>query len=196
MEDIFNKEFILDMFKKTGALLKGHFKLSSGLHSDTYLQCAKISQYPQYNTLLSSMIASKFRDKDINVVIGPAMGGIIIAYEVARQLGARAIFAERDQNRKMVLRRGFEIKENERVLVVEDVITTGASVKEVIDIVKNSNGILVGVSAFVNRGGKSILICENQYFILDINIPNYKEEECPLCKNNVPYTTPGSKYIK
>ncbi len=195
MEEIFTEELILSIFQKTGALLKGHFKLSSGLHSDTYLQCAKVIQYPQYNLILSSLIASKFRDKNIDVVIGPAIGGIIIAYEVAKQLGARALFAERDAEKKMTLRRGFELKENERVLIVEDVITTGASVREIIKIVHDLKAQLIGIAAFVNRSDKKLSLAENQYFILNINAPKYKEDECPLCKNNKPYTTPGSKYI-
>ncbi|MBN1898979.1 MAG: orotate phosphoribosyltransferase [Spirochaetes bacterium] len=194
MENIYTEEFIFDMFVKTGALLKGHFKLSSGLHSDTYLQCAKVSQYPHYNTLLAYIIASQFRDEKNDVVIGPALGGIALAYQVARELGIRSIFAERDKDKKMALRRGFSIEPKERVLVVEDVITTGASIKEIIKIVQKSGGKLIGVASIVNRSN-DVVLAKNQYSILNIEAPIYKPEKCPLCQKKIPITSPGSKHI-
>ena len=128
---------IIDMFKKTGALLTGHFKLSSGLHSGQYLQCALLLQHPEYATKLGEGIAGRFKDKDITCVAGPALGGIIIAHEVAKALKTRCVFGERE-NGKMTLRRGFHLSPQDKVLVAEDVITTGKSVKELIDVVKDS----------------------------------------------------------
>jgi len=194
MEKVFNEEFVLNIFKDSEALLEGHFKLSSGLHSDTYLQCAKVSQYPEYNHILSYMIAKQFESDNIDVVIGPAMGGIIIAYEVAKILDARNIFTERDSERKMSLRRGFVINKGERVLVVEDVVTTGSSVKEVIDIAQTVGAKIVGLAAFVNRSGKKLDFVDKQFYCLNLKIPTYKEKECPLCKQGVPISTPGSRW--
>ena len=144
------KEEVLSIFKATGALLDGHFRLTSGLHSPQYFQCALVLQDPIQAQKLCWEIVIQFIEQKINVVIAPAIGGIIVAQEVARLIGARSIFAERENN-KMVLRRGFQIKPGERVLVVEDVVTTGGSVKEVIDLVVAANADLKGVGFLVDR---------------------------------------------
>ena len=150
---------ILALFEKSGAFLKGQFKLSSGLHSEGYLQCALVLQDPEAAAKLAKALAKKFSKDEIDAVIGPALGGITLAYEVARQLGARGIFAEREDG-AMTLRRGFSIARGEKVLVVEDVITTGGSTKEVIELVKRSGGIVVGVGAIIARsaGGTDLVV--------------------------------------
>ena len=144
-------EQILDIFKKTGAMLEGHFVLTSGYHSPHYFQCAKVLQYPYCNSMFASAIAEKFHDKNINVVISPAVGGIVLGTEVGRQLNVRTIFSERENN-VMTLRRGFELSKGENVLVCEDVVTTGGSVFEVIDLVKRSEANLVRPACVENSG--------------------------------------------
>lgn len=191
----FDRDFILEIFKKSSAIIEGHFKLSSGLHSDIYIQCARINEQPEINSFLCSLIAKQFKDNGVDIVIGPAMGGIIIAYEVARQLGAKAFFAERDETKKMSLRRGFQLKNNDRVLIVEDVITTGGSVKEIIELVKNSNANLIGVGSFINRSGGIPDFGTKFYAVLTIEAAKWQPDECPLCKQNIPFSAPGSKYL-
>ena len=142
---------VLELLKKTNSILEGHFLLSSGLHSSQYLQCARLLQHPVYAEEVCSKIAIKFKDADIDVVVAPALGGILVSYEVARSLGVRGLFVERI-NGKMQLRRGFELMKNERVLVVEDVITTGLSTREVIAIVKAHNAKLAGIGCIIDRG--------------------------------------------
>ena len=183
------REEILKIFKETGAINVGHFLLSSGLHSDRYLQCAKVLQYPKYCESLSKELLKKFKSKRFDLIIAPALGGITLSYEIARQLKLRGIFAEREKG-AMKLRRGFEIKENERVLVVEDVITTGGSVQEVVELVKNSGGKLVGIGSIVDRSEKSNLKVVS---LIKLDIKNYKKEDCPLCKDNIPIIKPGSR---
>ncbi|MEJ5262032.1 MAG: orotate phosphoribosyltransferase, partial [Ignavibacterium sp.] len=139
---------ILKIFYETNALLEGHFLLTSGRHSNQYFQCAKVLQYPNYTSDVCSVLANHFRNYEIDTVIAPAMGGIIVGYEVARQLGKRSIFTERENN-QMTLRRGFSLSENEKVLVCEDVVTTGGSVFEVIEIVKSFNAKVIGVASIV-----------------------------------------------
>ncbi|MCM8817708.1 MAG: orotate phosphoribosyltransferase, partial [Candidatus Omnitrophica bacterium] len=142
---------IFEIFNKTGAILEGHFLLSSGLHSNRYFQMAKVLQYPEIASILARELASKFVDKGINAVIGPAIGGIVLSYVLAEKLGVRSMFAERE-NGRMQLRRGFVIEKNEILLVCEDVITTGASVSEVISVVKDFGGKVAGVCCLVQRG--------------------------------------------
>ncbi len=186
------KEKILELFKTTEALQQGHFKLSSGLHSLEYFQCAKVLQYPQYNELLCGDIARFFHDWRVDLVVAPAIGGIMVGQEVARQMRVRGIFAERENDR-MVLRRGFEVKQGERVLVCEDVVTTGGSVIEVMDYVKYFGATVVGVAAIVDRSTKPINF--NVQFIsqLKMAVPTYKPEVCPLCEDKVPIIKPGSR---
>ncbi|MCX5686513.1 MAG: orotate phosphoribosyltransferase [Candidatus Omnitrophica bacterium] len=180
------------IFDKYNALLTGHFKLSSGLHSEKYLQCALVLQYPEAAEALAKELAKKFAKEKIDVVIGPALGGITIAYEIARALGVRGLFAER-QDGKMVLRRGFSIKPGKRVLVVEDVITTGGSTKEVVEVVKNAGGIVVGVGCIIDRSASPIDFGARFESLAKIKIETFKEGDCPLCKQNIPVTKPGSR---
>lgn len=190
-----NKEEILSIFKSTGALLEGHFRLTSGLHSSQYFQCAKVLQFPKYAEILCKIIVQNFLNKNIDVVAAPAIGAIIVAQEVGRQLNSRTIFAERSEG-KMQFRRGFEIKPGENVLVCEDVITTGGSIAEVIELVKNLKGNVVGAASIVDRSnGKVKLNVPQQFSILQMNILNYQPEECPLCKQNIPIVKPGSREI-
>ncbi|MCK4462897.1 MAG: orotate phosphoribosyltransferase [Candidatus Omnitrophica bacterium] len=186
------QEEALEIFKETGAMLEGHFLLSSGLHSPQYLQCALVLQQPRIAERLCSELASKFRNKKPTVVIAPAMGGIIVSYEVARALGAKSLFAER-VNGKMSLRRGFTLNKTDKVLVCEDVITTGLSTKEVVDVV-NAHGVnLVGVGCLVYRAKDKIDFGVETKSIVSIDIPAYEPEECPLCKKGLPLVKPGSR---
>ncbi len=187
------QEESLDIYKKCGAYLEGHFKLTSGLHSKYYLQSALVLQYPTYAEKLCASIAEYFQDKQIGVVIGPAMGAILVSYEVARNLGVRSIFAERVDN-VLTLKRNFSIGKEERVLVVEDVVTTGKSVYETIEVVKQYSNNIVGVGALVDRGGG--FETQLDYFpLIRLNIVNYEPEDCPLCKENIPLVKPGSRKI-
>jgi orotate phosphoribosyltransferase len=188
------KEEILDLFKETGALLEGHFRLTSGLHSPQYFQCAKVLQYPQHAQKLCWEIAFNFMSEKVNVVIGPALGGIIVAQEVARLMSCRAIFSEREEG-KMTLRRGFEIKPGERALVVEDVVTTGGSISEVIDLVKNAEAQLIGVGFLVDRSQNRISFDVPKFSVIEMAVVTYNPDDCPLCKKGLPIVKPGSRKI-
>ncbi|HOQ15736.1 MAG TPA: orotate phosphoribosyltransferase [Defluviitaleaceae bacterium] len=191
-----NKERVIEIFKETEVLLEGHFLLTSGRHSNQYMQCAKILQYPNYAEEIAKGLAEEFKDDQIDIVVGPAMGGIIIAYELARQLNCKNLFAEREDG-KMTLRRGFTIPEGARVLVAEDVITTGGSVKEVIDIVKEQGGELAGVAVLVDRSNGNIDFGTKLRAALTVDVVSYEAEECPLCKEGkLPLVKPGSRKIK
>jgi len=188
------KEEVLTIFKQTGALLDGHFKLTSGLHSPQYFQCALVLQDPIQAQKLCWEIASQFMTEKIDVVIAPAVGGIVVAQEVARLVSARAIFAERE-NEKMTLRRGFEIKSNENVLVVEDVVTTGGSIKEVIDLVQTSGADLKGVGFLVDRSQGKVDFPVRKVSVLEMEVITYDPESCPLCKQGSPAVKPGSREL-
>lgn len=182
---------ILAIFQQTHALLEGHFQLTSGLHSGHYFQCAKVLQYPKHTTSLCGLIANHFHDSHPDVVIAPALGGIVVAQEVGRQLDTRTMFTER-KNGVMQLRRGFEINKGEKVLVCEDVITTGGSVQEVIDIVTSSGGNVIGVGAIVDRSnGKHQF--QNFFAAMTMNVQTFQPNECPLCKQGIPVEKPGSR---
>jgi orotate phosphoribosyltransferase len=183
---------VLSLFDKTGALLDGHFELTSGLHSPKYLQCALILQFPDYGAILGKELSERFRREGVDVVIGPALGGIIIAYEVAKNLKARAIFAEREEG-KMTLRRGFKIRKGERVLVIEDVITTGGSVLEVINLAREAGGEVVGVGAVVDRSGGRIKLGVRLESLIGLEIATYHPGECPMCREGVPLVKPGGR---
>jgi len=188
-----NEKEILQIFKESGALLEGHFELSSGLHSSQYLQCALVLQHPKFSARLGAALAEKFKDKHIDVVIGPALGGIVVVYEVAKALGVRGIFTERKEG-QMQLRRGFAINPGEKVLVVEDVVTTGGSTAEVIRIVEGFKGEIAGIGVIVNRsGGELELEGHKVTSLLSADIPTYQPQECPLCKQGSPAVKPGSK---
>lgn len=182
---------VLKVFEKAGALMKGHFLLSSGLHSGQYLQCALVLQHPEYAEDLCVQLADKFKNDNPTVVLAPAIGGIIVSYGVAKSLGVRSVFAER-VNGKMTLRRNFDINSNDKVLIVEDVITTGGSTKELIGIVKAKGAKLAGVGAIVDRS-KSVNFGTKFESLLKIDIPTYKKENCPLCKDGEPAVKPGSR---
>lgn len=187
------QEEVLKIFKEKNALLEGHFKLSSGLHSEKYLQCALVLQYPGIAEKLCKELAKKFEGEKITVVIGLALGGIIVSYEVSRALGARSLFAERDMSNAMVLRRGFSIGKNDRVLLVEDVITTGGSVSELVDIVKNSRAKLVGIAALIDRSSGKANFSAPFKALAKIEVKTYQEKDCPLCKKGIPVVKPGSR---
>jgi orotate phosphoribosyltransferase len=193
---IIKTEEVMKKFEDAGAIQKGHFKLTSGVHSDTYIQCAQIMQHPEFMHNLCSELGKKFRGDDIDVIVGPAIGGIIMAHVMARVLGpwVRAIFTERE-NGKMTLRRSFEIKEGEKVLVVEDVTTTGSSVREVIDIVKLRKGKVVGVGVLIDRSGGEVDFGIKTEKLLTVDIKTYLPEECPLCKKGIPVVKPGSREL-
>lgn len=183
---------VIEIFKKCGALLNGHFKLSSGLHSPVYLEKFKVLQYPEYTSKLCKEIADRFRNDNIELVIGPATGGIIISYEVAKFLNVKSIFLEREQG-KFVLRRGFSINKGEKVLVVEDIVTTGGSIKEVLDVVKTYEPDIIGIGMIIDRSVGAIkfdLRCEA---LATLNIETYEQDKCPLCKEGVPIVKPGSR---
>lgn len=183
---------LMDMFKETGALLTGHFKLSSGLHSSQYLQCAHVLQHPEYAGRLGEAIADKFKHAEITCVAGPALGGIIIAHEVAKALKKRCVFGEREAG-KMTLRRGFSIGPLDKVLVVEDVITTGGSIKELIGLIKDNGAGIVGVGAVVDRSSKKIALGCDVKPLVKFDIKTFSPSECPLCKKGAPITKPGSR---
>lgn len=186
------KENILKIFHDTGALLEGHFLLTSGLHSPQYFQCAKVLQHPNHLVQFSEMIANNFSDTKIDVVISPAIGGIVVGTEVGRILKTRTIFAERKEG-SMELRRGFEIMPNEHVLVVEDVITTGGSTKEVISIVEKAKGKLVGTACIVDRSNGKVNFKVKQYSVLQMDVVTYDPHNCPLCHSGSVAVKPGSR---
>jgi len=185
---------ILDIFLETNALLNGHFLLTSGKHSNQYFQCAQVLQHPKHTTTICSVIADFFKGYEINTVIAPAMGGIIVGQEVARQLNKRSIFTERE-DKKMMLRRGFTIKPGENILVCEDVVTTGGSVFEVINIVKELGGNVVGVGVIVDRSNGKVDFGVPQVATLQLEVVTYQPEDCPLCRDNIPVVKPGSRKI-
>ena len=180
-----------DIFQKSGALLKGHFLLTSGLHSPAYWEKFRILQFPGYTEQLCRMIADHFRRENVQVVAGPTTGGIILAFEVARQLGVRGIFAEKEDEERN-FRRGFSIDPGERVLIVDDILTTGSSVHEVIAAVNKLGGNIIGIGVLVDRSGQApdfgflLFSCHRAATV------TYRPEECPLCAAGVPLVKPGS----
>jgi orotate phosphoribosyltransferase len=184
---------VIDILKESGALLEGHFLLSSGRHSNRYCQCAKLLQYPDKAEKVLSVVAEKIKDIDFDVVVGPAMGGIIVAYEVGRQTGKPAIFTERVDG-KMELRRGFEIEKGQKVLITEDVVTTGKSSLETIEILKELGAEVVGICCIVDRGSSTIDY--PIYSSIKLEIESYEPSQCPLCKAGIAYIKPGSRNIK
>jgi len=191
-----DQERTKEIFEELEMISYGHFLFTSGRHGDTYMQCARLLEDPSYTEEIIKSIVNEFKDDNIDIVIGPAIGGIIIAYEFASQLGVRNLFAERE-NDVMTLRRGFKIPKGARVLVVEDVITTGGSVKEVIDIVEEEEGKLVGVAVLVDRTGGKVDFGTKFVSGLSEELVSYTPEECPICKEgNIPLVKPGSREIK
>lgn len=184
----------LKIFKDTGALLEGHFLLSSGLHSNIYFQCAKVLQYPNYMTFFCKEIADHYKNYDIDVVISPALGGIIVGQEVGRLLNKRTIFAERVDN-ELTLRRGFFIEKDENVLICEDVVTTAKSSLEVANIVNKYEGKIVGIGAIVNRSSAPINLQYPMFSTMKISVENYQPTDCPLCKQGIKIDKPGSRKV-
>ncbi|MGQ4809459.1 Orotate phosphoribosyltransferase [Candidatus Entotheonellaceae bacterium PAL068K] len=185
-------ERVLQLLRATGALLEGHFLLTSGLHSAGYVQCARVLQYPQHAEALGQWIAEGFRHTPIDVVLSPAIGGIVIGQEVARALGIRALFGERQQG-VMSLRRGLELTPGERVLVVEDVTTTGGSVREVIHLAQERHGVVAGVGTLLDRSGEQIDFAVPQQSLATLHMPYYPPDTCPLCQQGSQPEKPGSR---
>ena len=187
-----NETDLLTLFRRSGALHDGHFRLSSGLHSPGYLQCALVLQHPRDAEALGAALGNAVRPLGAVTVLSPALGGIVIGQEVARALGVRAIFAER-QDGTLTLRRGFSLEPGEKVLVVEDVVTTGGSTRETMDVARAAGAIVVGACAVVDRsGGKQGLDVPFQA-LLPMVVPTYQPDDCPLCKQGLPIVKPGSR---
>ncbi len=182
------------LFIDTGAILEGHFLLTSGLHSPLYVEKFQVLQYPQHTEKLCRQLAELYRNDNVELVVGPVTGGIILAHEVGKSLGTRAIFTERE-NGKMTLRRGFVIKPGERVLIVEDIVTTGGSVQEVLDVVREHGGVPVGVGMLVNRSGGKADFGILAKALLNLTVPTYQSDDCPLCRKGIPITKRGSRKI-
>ena len=188
-------QHLLNVFQQTGALLEGHFLLTSGLHSPRYLQCALVLQYPEHAEWIGRALASRFSGEGISAVVAPAIGGIIVAHETARALGVRALFTEREAG-AMILRRGFQINPGERVLVVEDVVTTGGSTRETIEAVTRAGATVVGAGSVVDRSGGSVDIGVRRVALLTLDVPTYAPVPCPLCAQGTPAIKPGSRNLK
>jgi orotate phosphoribosyltransferase len=187
-----NENQILDIFRKHGALLEGHFILSSGLHSDRYIQCALVLQHPRVAEQLCSALAAKLRHLGATLVAAPALGGVIVSHEVARALGLRALFTERQEG-VMLLRRGFSLAPGEPTLVVEDVITTGGSTRETMAAVEQAGGKVVGVGALIDRSGGTVDLGVPKAALVTLAVQNYNPAECPICKSGLPAVKPGSR---
>jgi orotate phosphoribosyltransferase len=183
---------VLDRFRRVGALLEGHFRLTSGLHSPGYLQCALVLQHPAEAEACGAAIADGVRSLAPDVVLSPALGGIVIGQEVGRALGVRAIFAER-QDGRLMLRRGFSLQRGEKVLVVEDVVTTGGSTQETIDVARSAGAKVVGAAAIIDRSGGKQRIDVPFHALATISLPTYQAESCPLCAEGKPVVKPGSR---
>jgi orotate phosphoribosyltransferase len=199
---------LLKIFETAGAIRHGHFELSSGLHSGTYVQCALVLQYPRFAEKLGQALAALFGEARIEAVVSPAMGGLIIGQEVARALselasnqaerggGLPALFVERDDSGTMVIRRGFALQPDQRVLVVEDVWTTGGSTQETIHVVQEAGGCVVAAAALIDRSGGNIEFPVKAQALLDLPIASYEPEDCPLCREGSAPVKPGSRFVR
>jgi orotate phosphoribosyltransferase len=186
------RDTLLDLFRRSGALLDGHFRLSSGLHSSGYLQCALVLQHPRNAEMLGRAIAEHTRALAPTVVLSPALGGVVVGHEVGRGLGVRAIFAER-QDAALTLRRGFTISERDRVLVVEDVLTTGKSTLETIQVARACGGLVVGAASIVDRSAGAAQCGVPFRALFAVDLPTYEPGGCPLCAQGLPVVKPGSR---
>ena len=182
----------LELYEQTGALMRGHFRLTSGLHSDVYLQSALVLQYPAHAEALGRELAARLAGAGARTVLAPAIGGILVAHEVARALGVRALFAERE-NGAMTLRRGFALSPGERCLVVEDVITTGGSTREVVECVEQAGGVVVGVGSLIDRSGGGARFAVKRAALATVQARAWQPEACPLCTTGSPAIKPGSR---
>lgn len=190
------REQIIEILKESGALLEGHFQLSSGRHSNQYVQCAQILQYPWYLDQCCQALAELFADQELDLVIAPAVGGILISNGVGRVLRKKSFFTERE-NGKMVLRRNFQISPGEKVLIVEDVVTTGKSVKEVIEVVQDAGGEIVGIGSFIDRSnGKQDFDGLKFRSLIKLDMESFLPEECPFCQDKIPVSKPGTRFLK
>lgn len=185
-------EQILEQFKETDALLEGHFILSSGLHSPKYLQCALALQYPMDAAKYGKAIAEHFINSGIETVASPAIGGLVIGYEVAKALNVRFIWTERKEG-EMTLRRGFSIKRGEKILAVEDVITTGVSIKECIDVLKDHGGNVINAASIIDRSGGKADVGVPRIALVELDVPSYNPEDCPMCAEGTEAIKPGSR---
>jgi orotate phosphoribosyltransferase len=183
---------VLELFRQSGALLEGHFRLSSGLHSGRYLQSALVLQYPEFASAIGKGIAARTRHLDATVVLSPALGGIVIGQEVGRALGLRAIFAER-QDGALALRRGFSLSPGDRVLIVEDVITTGGSTRETAAVATAAGATVIGAAAIIDRGQNDATLGLPFYALVTLEVPTYQPDACPLCARGEAVTKPGSR---
>ncbi len=183
---------MLDILKESGALLTGHFLLTSGKHSEKYVQCAKVLRYPDKAEKILQPVAEKLKEMNLDMIVGPAMGGIVVAYELGRQLGIEAIFTER-VDEKMALRRGFEIKKGMRVAIAEDVITTAKSTREVKELLESMGAEVVAICSIIDRTNDTTEF--NIISSVKLNIDVFEKEECELCKKNIPVVKPGSRKI-
>ena len=188
------RDELLDLFRRSGALLEGHFRLTSGLHSSGYLQCALVLQYPDHAEALGRAIAERTRGLGATVVLSPALGGVVIGHEVGRALGVRAIFAER-QDGALTLRRGFVLADNDRVLVIEDVLTTGGSTRETMQVARAAGAHVVGAASIVDRSGGTARFDVPLASLLDIALPTYEPGVCPLCARGIAVVKPGSRPV-
>lgn len=189
-------EQVLEIFRETEGILKGHFRLASGRHSDTYMQCAKLFMYPDKSEQLCSELAKKLEGIEIDTVASPAIGGIIMGYEMARALKVPNIFVERIEG-NMTLRRGFSVKKGEKILVVEDVVTTGGSVVETIKLLESLGAEVVAVASIVDRSNGKVDFGKTYKALLSMEVISYEESECPICKEGkVPLTKPGTKALQ
>jgi orotate phosphoribosyltransferase len=198
-------EELLKMFEAAGAIRHGHFELSSGLHSGTYVQCALVLRYPRYAEKLGQALAALFSDITVQAVVSPALGGVVIGQEVARALpepkhgaggGVPAIFVERNAGGSLCLRRGFSLQPGEQVLVVEDVWTTGGSTLDTIQVVEEAGGRVIAVGALIDRSGGKIEFSVESQSLLGLNIPSYDADDCPLCRQGSAAVKPGSRFVR
>ena len=187
-----NPSDVLDLFRRSGALLEGHFRLSSGLHSERYLQSALVLQFPEFASALGAALADRVRHLQPTAVLSPALGGIVIGQEAGRALGVRALFAER-QDGRLTLRRGFTLGSDDRVLVVEDVITTGGSTRETVDVAAAAGASVVGVGAIVDRGTDPGRLALPMFTLVQLEVPAYQPDACPMCAEGQPVVKPGSR---
>ncbi len=193
---------ILNLLKETGAMLEGHFLLSSGRHSDRYFQCAKLLQYPDKAASVLAPVAQRIRTAiaegslAVDAVVGPALGGIVAAYELGRQLGVPAFFTERGENGLMTLRRGFEVRASERLLIVEDVITTAKSSMETAKVLESAGATVTGLACLVDRRAKTASVPLPVYAAAKIEAANWDAADCDLCKQGIPLVKPGSRSFK
>jgi len=187
-----NSAEVIDLFRLSGALHEGHFKLSSGLHSSGYLQSALVLQHPRHAETLGRALAEALRRLEATVVLSPALGGLIIGHEVARALDVRAIFAERAEG-ALALRRGFAVTPDDRVIVIEDVVTTGGSTRETMAVATAGGAKIVGAGAIVDRSGGSPGLDVPFHALVTLALPTYQPDACPLCQKGTPIVKPGSR---